>query len=383
VTAGRRNGAALLCLLVFCNTLSISAFGPLFPEIGRTEGLADWQLGVLVGSFGLARMVADLPSGALAGRHLALTLVLSPAIILAGMLMLATAGPFPVLVLGRVFTGIGHTLGMVGGLTAILREDGGRSASFRLNVFEFSGMLGVLGGLASVGVLPAGWGWPVSLVTASAPLVVALATGPALWRRFPTDLHDSPPMSGIDGGRPSRSRAPVWFMFGVGAILAIAWSSVSQFLVPLRATREFGLDRRGVSALLALPQLVDLAALLPVGWLADRAGRVPVLGAVLLVLGAGTWATGLGPFPLVVAGSALFGMGMAGWMLPMGLIREHIGLRSLAWWTGLYRVGLDAAAFLGPLICGLMGEAHTAAFIAPIGLASIAAGGRLVWRGLP
>src|SRR5207248_10170309 len=136
-----------LCVLVFCNTFCIGAFGPLLPEIGRTQGLADWQLGVLAGSFAFARMLADVPSGALAGRHLATTLVVSPVILLAGILLLSTAGPFPVLVLGRILTGLGHTLSMVGGLTAILQDDHGPAASIRLNVFEFAGMLGVLGGL--------------------------------------------------------------------------------------------------------------------------------------------------------------------------------------------------------------------------------------------
>ena len=87
--------------MVFANTVCIGAFGPLLPEIARAQGLPDWQLGVLAGSFGFARMAADLPAGALAGRRLATSLTLAPVTLLAGMLLLATAGPFPVLVLGR------------------------------------------------------------------------------------------------------------------------------------------------------------------------------------------------------------------------------------------------------------------------------------------
>jgi MFS family permease len=382
VTPRRRDGTALLCVLVFCNTFGVGAFGPLLPEIGRTHGLGDWQLGLLAGSFGFARMIADVPSGALAGRYLASTLIASPAVILAGLVLLATAGPFPVLVLGRTLTGLGHTLGMVGGLTAILREDPGPSASIRLNIFEFAGMLGVLGGLASVGLVPAGWGWPLSLVAASAPVLVPVAIVPVLRRRF----SDQSARAGAPAVAPSASSARtapiVWLMFAIGAIMALAWSAVSQFLIPLRGTREFGLDRGGVSRLLALAQVVDLAALLPVGWLADRAGRVPVLGGVALLLGFGVWGAGLGPFGHFVAGCALLGLGMAGWMLPLGVIREHIAPHTLAWRTGLYRVGIDAAAFLGPLILGALGETHTTVFIALVGLAAVGVGVRLLWRGL-
>src|SRR3989442_10013165 len=49
------------------------------------------------------------------------------------------------------------TLAMVGGLSAILIDERGRNASVRLNVFEFAGMLGILGGLGTVALIPAAW----------------------------------------------------------------------------------------------------------------------------------------------------------------------------------------------------------------------------------
>jgi MFS family permease len=246
-------------------------------------------------------MIADVPSGALAGRHLATTLIVSPVILLAGVLLLSTAGPFPVLVLGRILTGLGHTLSMVGGLTAILRDDHGPSPSTRLNVFEFAGMLGVLGGLAWVGLLPAGWAWPASLLTASAPVLIPLAIAPVLRRRF-APQPEPVGAAGVTSAAASGRTAPiVWLMFSVGALMALAWASVSQFLIPLRGTREFGLDRGGVSSLLAMSQLVDLVVLLPVGWLADRAGRVLVLGVTTAAVGFGVWGAGLGPLPLLIA----------------------------------------------------------------------------------
>jgi len=103
---------------------------------------------------------------------------------------------------------------------------------------------------------------------------------------------------------------------------------------------------------------------------------------VLGLLGFGVWGTGLGSFSSFVAGCALLGMGMAGWMLPLGVIREHIEPHTLAWRTGLYRVGIDATAFLGPLICGLLGEASAGTFLALVGLAAVLVGARLVWRAL-
>ena len=379
-------GTALLCLVVFSSTVCIGAFGPLLPEIARAQGLPDWELGVLAGSFGFARMAADLPAGAFATRRLAAALILAPITLLAGMLLLAAAGPLPVLVLGRLLTGLAHTLIMVGSLTAVLQDKPGPRASIRLNTLEFSGMLGVLGGLVLVGLLPARWRWNVTLLAATAPALVALPAALVLVRHFPARLASTPRAGeGVDplvAAPPRRRSLPplVRLMFALGVIMALAWSAVSQFVIPLRGTREFGLDRAGVSALLSVAQLVDLAVLLPVGWLADRVGRPPVLAGVAAVLGVGLFAVGLGTLPLMGIGCALFGLGMAGWMLPLGVIREHTDLARLGWRTGVYRVGVDGAIFLGPLICGVLGEARTPIFIALVGVAAFGIAGRLLQR---
>lgn len=374
-------GTALLCLVVFSSTVCIGAFGPLLPEIARAQGLPDWELGVLAGSFGFARMAADLPVGALATRRLATALTLAPVTLLAGMLLLATAGPLPVLILGRLLTGLAHTLVMVGSLTAVLQDPQGRRASMRLNTLEFSGMLGVLGGLVVVGLLPERWPWNITLLVAAAPVLVSIGATLALTRYFPGRLGAPPAPGRAAAAAPMPRRAAhpsiVRLMFALGVIMALAWSAVSQFVIPLRGTREFGLDRAGISGLLSLAQIVDLVALLPVGWLADRIGRPPVLVGVAAILGLGLFAVGLGSLPLLGLGCALFGLGMAGWMLPLGVIREHTDVARLGWRTGVYRVGVDGAIFLGPLVCGVLGEAHTPLFIVVVGVASFAIAVRL------
>jgi DHA1 family inner membrane transport protein len=383
VSTSSASGTALLCLVVFASTVCVGAFGPLLPEIARAQRLPDWQLGVLAGSFGFARMAADLPAGALATRRLATSLTLAPIALLAGMLLLATAGPFPVLVLGRLLTGLAHTLVMVGSLTAVLQDRQGPRASMRLNTLEFAGMLGVLGGLALVGLLPERWPWNLTLLAAAGPVVVSLAGTLVLTRVVPGRLASAPSTVGAAAATPTPSAraAPVppivRLMFALGVVMALAWSAVSQFVIPLRGTREFGLDRAGISGLLSLAQLVDLIVLLPVGWLADRIGRLPVLTAVAVTLGFGLLAVGLGALPLLVIGCALFGLGMAGWMLPLGVIREHTDVTRLGWRTGVYRVGVDGAIFLGPLICGVLGPAHTPIFIALVGVAAFAIAVRL------
>ena len=181
----RLDRTGLLFVLLFCNTFCVGAFGPLLPEIGRSQSLPDWQLGLVASAFGFARMVSALPAGALVARRLAASLMAAPLVLIVGLALLVSAGPLPVLLAGRFVLGISHTLTMVGGLTAILLEARRASASVRLNVFEFAGMLGILGGLGLVALIPSTWGWKVSLVIASAPALIPLFMIPAMRRAFP------------------------------------------------------------------------------------------------------------------------------------------------------------------------------------------------------
>jgi MFS family permease len=378
----RLDRTGLLSVLLFCNTFGVGAFGPLLPEIGRAQSLPDWQLGLVASAFGFARMAAAMPVGALVARRLAATLIAAPVVLVLGLGLFVSAGPMPVLLAGRFLLGISHTLTMVGGLTAILVESRRTSASVKLNIFEFSGMLGILGGLGVVALIPSSWGWKVSLLVVSTPALVPLLMIPALRRAFP----ETPSMPGGGEATPgegmSRRRensGVIGLMFGAGMVFALSWSSVSGFVIPIRGTREFGLTRTGISWLLGMAQAIDLVALIPVGRLADRVGHGLILGAASLLLGLGVLCVGVGPFPLFAIGCACLGLGLAGWMLPLGVIRDHTPMGRLAWRTGLYRVGVDSAIFVGPLLAGALGGAGESVLLVIIGGAAMALGARLVF----
>ena len=377
----RLDRAGLLFVLLFCNAFGVGAFGPLLPEIGRTQSLPDWQLGFVASAFGFARMAAAMPVGMLVVRRLAAALMAAPLILVLGLLLLVNARSLPVLLVGRFLLGISHTLTMVGGLTAVLLEGGG-SVSTRLNLFEFAGMLGILGGLGTVALVPAAWGWKLALALASAPVVLSLLLLPELRRRFP----DAPALvrraAAASADMPGRrgDRGVVALMFGTAIVFALTWSSASAFVIPIRGTREFGLTRTGISWLLGMAQAIDLAALIPVGRLADRLGHGLILGAASVMLGLGAVAVGLGSRVWFGIGCACLGLGLAGWMLPLGVIRHHTPAAQLGWRTGLYRVGVDAAIFLGPLVTGLLGRGGESVFLALSGAVALALGARLMTR---
>jgi MFS family permease len=71
-------------------------------------------------------------------------------------------------------------------------------------------------------------------------------------------------------------------------------------------------------------------------------------------MAAGIALIAFGDLPLVVAGSALLGLAMAGWMLPLSVLREVTAPEQVAMRTAVYRVGVDGGLFLGPFLSGLV-----------------------------
>ena len=360
----------LLCLTGATTTVSIGAFPALLPELGMAGGLADWQIGAVAGTFGLARMLSNLPVGLFITHHLGRALVLAPGLMLGGALLLATAGGFGTLVLGRALMGVGHTLTMLGGLTAVLRHRAGPGLVSSLNAVEFSAMLGVLSGATLLSVLPRSVPWNAALLLACAPIAANLILLPALRRALPgaaagarplfaRSQEGSAPAGGGDAAGALRPAAMLALLaMTAGAAVAVSYSTVEQFAIPLRGSREFGLDRAGIARLLMLAQIVDVVTLLPLGTLADRRGTPVVLGGVLVVFAVALALIGFGTLPLVTIGCVLFGFSMAGWMLPLSILRAVTPPAQVAWRTALYRVSVDGGMFAGPFVSGLLGARH-------------------------
>jgi DHA1 family inner membrane transport protein len=348
----------LLCATSFANACSIGAFPSLLPEIARDTAIADWQLGLFAGAFGFARMVADVPAGLFIARRLAGALIAGSIALAAGTLTVAAADAFPMLVAGRALMGVGHALNMVAGLTAILHAQAARRLSVALNAFEFSAMIGLLTGAGLVALLPSALTWKAVFLTACAPQIFALLGLPAVLARLPRRWEAR--AASVTASPEPRTGGLVILAFAAGSAVAIAYSSVEQLVIPVRGSREFGLDRAGIARLFMLMQTCDIAALIPLGLLADRAGSVRVLAGVTFALAIGSVLIGFGPLVAVVAGGVLFGLGMAGWMLPLSVLRHETPAGLIAWRTALYRVGVDAGLFLGPVLGGLVANRHLA-----------------------
>src|SRR2546422_7478978 len=135
---------ALLCLGIFATTFSTGAFPAILPELARGDALADWQVGLVAGAFGFARMAADIPIGLFLAHHLRRAVVVGPCVLAVGVLVLTSGGAVPLLVVGPLLIGVCHPLGMGGGLTASLRLHTGLSLAAGPHPYELSAIVRIL-----------------------------------------------------------------------------------------------------------------------------------------------------------------------------------------------------------------------------------------------
>jgi hypothetical protein len=73
-----------------------------------------------------------------------------------------------------------------------------------------------------------------------------------------------------------------------------------------------------------------------------------------MVMAAGITLIAFGNLVLAAVGCVLLGLAMAGWMLPLGVLRAATSPERIAWRTAVYRVGVDGGIFLGPFLSGLV-----------------------------
>jgi MFS family permease len=350
----------LLAAMTLANTCSIGAFPSLLPEISRETALPDWQLGIFAGAFGFARMVADVPAGLFIARRLPAALITGQVMLAAGALVIAAADGFGVLFAGRALMGVGHALSMLGGLTAILHAYATRRLSVALNAVEFSAMIGLLGGASMVALLPGALSWKTVLLLACVPQAIALGLLPFVIAALPprSEAVPVPAPAGAAAPRPRSRLVPLTFL--AGAMVAMVYASVEQLVIPVRGSREFGLDRAGIAWLFMLMQACDIVALLPLGVLSDRVGAVRVVAGVTITMGVASLLIAFTPLAGVTVGAAMFGVAMAGWMLPLSVLRRETPPGQIAWRTSLYRVGVDGGIFVGPFLGGLFANRHVA-----------------------
>lgn len=321
--------------------------------------------------------IAYVPAGALADRATpGVVLRLGLLLFVVGSLAVAVAPDLTLIVVGRVFQGVGAAAAVSAGQVVASVSLGAERAGRGLGLVHVAVALGMLGGPLVGGVLLDRADWRI-LFLAEIPVAVmgAALAGP----------RPSPTPASVGPRAEAPARGSLLRPLTLALVIFVAISA-NTFLVPYLLQRPFALPPSVAGLLLAIVPVVILVGAIPGGDLADRYGsRLPsALGGALLAVGvaAFAFATHLHSVPTLAAALLVYGAGAALFQAPnnrsvLGAAPGGIGLAS-----GLLGLVRQSGQALGVLIAGGLvargggldaAPSYITAFVVLAGLAAAAA----------
>ncbi|MHB8575242.1 MAG: MFS transporter [Dehalococcoidia bacterium] len=376
-----------LCLLVLVNQMGFGIITPVLPAYARGFGLGAGSVGIVVGTYGLARFVANVPAGRVAelrGRRT--TLIVGTVITSVASALIATATTLPELIGYRLLAGVGAATVLTGGeiMAGDLStpENRGRMMSLYQGFF----LIGVGLGPTPGGVLADNFGLRAPFIAYA--VFSAAACGIALFfiretrpERAQTVRASPAPRdrAGRAGTVPEAVQTVRSVALSSGFILIGAISFAQFFgrtgamftVVPLQGKDELHLSASQIGVALTVVNLLNLAVVYHSGSLADRFGRKRVIVPATVISGMAMalFAVG-GGYLVYLAGAAIWGLGsgLAG-PAPAAYVADiaPAALRGSLW--GIYRTIADLGYVIGPILLGWMAQAS--GYRAPLLLTAI------------
>ncbi|HZS33986.1 MAG TPA: MFS transporter [Methylomirabilota bacterium] len=302
----------MLWLATFLFYFGFQLLLPVVPLYAASLGGREGDVGFIIGVFALAAMLLRPIAGELADRVGRRPLVLVGTVIFAlAPLGYAAARSIPVLLLARLFHGVGMGLGPTAATAVVTDLTPPERRGAAMGLFGLASALGLALGPYLGIELAHRAGFAASFATAAAVEAVALALA---WRL--PETRPAPPAGSADGGVPGAGRlgqwARRWFsagaVFPAGLILAlyVSYGGLASFL-PLFAARR----QLGNPGLFFTVFAVASVAVRPVaGHVADRVGRRAVVAPALAVAAASLVLLAFAASPAgLLAAAAVYGVG--------------------------------------------------------------------------
>jgi predicted MFS family arabinose efflux permease len=342
---------------------------PLLPLLRETFHVGYGELGLLISMFGLSRVAMDVMAAYLLSWIPLFRLLLwGIAVTGIGSILCALAPGFYWLVGARVLVGLGISITTLAGLTVIIESTPLTAQGRANNLLEFSAIGGsaispTLSGLMAslihwraafalgVGFVVAAFAWVIFTRQALEEDTSAL-TPKAVSDNDATPTQASP----IDkaGAPPSHMRA-ILTAYLATFILSFTWSGFLSTAIPLYGGEVVGVSTSTLGMVLTAGLLVDLALLLPVGWLSDRfdyrAVLAPAMLLMALVLASFPQAQGLWGLLFVSIG---IHASFAAWGMPSAALAQLARGQRLRRTMGVYRFLVDGAVVVAPWLIGTL-----------------------------
>lgn len=381
-----------VCALILVNQIGFGLVVPVLPAYAHSFGLGTASIGLVIGIYGFARFIANVPAGQLADRRgRRSVMILGTAITAVASALIATASSLPELLAYRLLAGIGAATVITGGQIMVgdiaTPANRGRMMSAYQGVF----LVGVGLGPTPGGLLADYFGLRAPFVAYAAFSALACVVAMFMIRETrPTDA-DRARMAAIAATTSTKpSTGSLRQTLAGRAFLLISFVSFAQFvgrtgalfaLVPLLGAEVVHLSASQIGVAVTLVNLMMIATVYFSGMFADRFGRKPVIAPATVIAGVGLALFAYSStFPMYLLAAAVWGLGAGiSGPAPAAYVADLAPPDLRATVFGYFRSMADVGYIVGPPVLTWM--ASSMGYVTPLLLTAgmIAVAGMLFW----
>lgn len=322
---------------------------------------------MLITSFGVARLLTNLPAGRLADRIGRRPLILTGPILTGfGAILAGFAPTFWLLVGARFVQGLGSAMSATVSMTVLADISTPETRGRTMSVFQGSLLIG-----ASIG--PSIGGALAGLVGLRGVFFVyaVSAFAVAIWARFRVveTLGTASERSGSSrkGGEAPAGKGATMALLMNASFLAVALVSIAIFftrtgaratIIPLIGAERLGLSAIGIGNVLTIAAVLNVLTLPVAGWSIDRFGRKRTIVPSTMVSALGIFMFAIAPNVITFVAAAMvlgIGTGIAG-PAPAAYVADLAKGANYGATMGLFRTVSDIGFVVGPVLLGFLAD---------------------------
>jgi MFS family permease len=353
--------ARLLFIGLFLSVASNNLFTPLLPAIQHGMGQSASAIGAFVSAYGLARLIVDLPSGAMTSRMGPRRVVILGVALNAGSSAAGIFAPnFGLLIASRVGSGVGAGLLATVVLSGLSDIAPPAIRGRVMSLYQMANNLGIAIYPLVGGAVGSAFGWRSAYgVAVVASLLSGLTLAPLLGSISAAAKSSAETKPASAGDTRSVSRRAALTSASTIAFGAIFFGVVANMVnrhgfrntvLPLFAEADVHLNPVQTATGVTLMSLVGIAVTIPGAALGDRIGRKKIVVAGLLMLSIGDFI-----FPILatsyltfILAAMLVGTGDFFSSSQTALLSDLVSGPRRAMVLGGYRFFVDLGALIGP-----------------------------------
>lgn len=351
-------------LAVLFVQIGLGIVGPVLPDIKSYFAVNMTATGLIMSSYGIARVVFDLPGGLISQKlPVPVGMCMGIFISICGSLCSAVATNFSGLIWGSFIAGAGSAIVNVVVLTLLTRQSDYSNRGKILGIYISFFLAGVSIGPAIGGILGAQLGWRSVFFCSAVTSLIALAI--TLLQLFhdrkagvlrTCSAVENEIINGKIDKKSSKIDLPAVITVNIVTFtLLFALEGFNNTIIPLYGSLVLGLSPYVLGLILTSIMVVRFLVGLAGGVLSDKYGRVRVLIPCLLIAGFGIVGVffAFDAWSFLIA-ALLFAVGRMGNNVPLALLGDLMPSDKIAWMTALNRFIADGGLALGPLVLGFL-----------------------------